>query len=138
MPIRILLTEDHNVFREALRNGASAYVPKDASAGELMTALHSAIEGKRYLSAALSERAIESYAKLSRSAKSDLYDTLTSREREVLHLVVEGQTNSEIAKQLVVSTRTVESHRSNLMRKLNVHSTADLIRHAIRRGIIPE
>jgi len=122
---------------EALRAGAAAYVLKESTSAELVRAIREAVAGRRYLSPPLSERAIEIYIQKAESAALDPYETLTAREREVLHLVAEGHTNAEIAARLFVSPRTVETHRANLMRKLGLHTQTDLIRYALRRGILP-
>ena len=120
---------------EALRSGAMAYVVKDASADELVTAIREASAGRRFLSAPFSNDLIETYLK--RPGGADPYETLTPREREVLHLVAEGLTSSEIAARLFISPRTAESHRANLMRKLGLRSRTDLVRFAFQRGIVP-
>jgi len=120
---------------EALRSGAAAYVLKDASAEELVAAIREAASGRRYLSAPFSNDLIDSYLK--RPGGVDPYDTLTPREREVLHLVAEGLTSGEIAGRLFISPRTAESHRANLMRKLGLRSRTDLVRFAFQRGIVP-
>jgi two-component system, NarL family, response regulator NreC len=120
---------------EALRSGASAYVLKDASPEELVTAIREAAQGKRYLSAPFSNDVIDSYLK--RPGGLDPYETLTPREREVLHLVAEGLTSVAIAARLFISPRTAESHRANLMRKLGLRSRTDLVRFAFQRGIVP-
>ena len=123
---------------EALKNGASAYVLKDASAAELVRAVREALAGRRYLSPPLSEPAIDSYIERAKSSDSlDLYDTLTNREREVLQLAAEGHTNGEIASRLFISPRTVETHRANVMRKLGLRSQTELVRYALQRGILP-
>jgi two-component system, NarL family, response regulator NreC len=122
---------------EALRNGATAYVLKQCTATELVRAVREAAVGRRYLSPPLSERAIEAYLRRAEATDLDPYETLTSREREVLHLAAEGLSNPDIASRLYVSPRTVEVHRGNLMRKLGLHNQAELIRYAIRRGIVP-
>jgi DNA-binding NarL/FixJ family response regulator len=122
---------------EALRNGVSAYVLKDSRADDLVHAVREVLAGRHYLSSPLSERAIESYMEKSRAAALDPYETLTAREREILHLTAEGHSASEIASRLILSPRTVETHRTNLMRKLDLHTQTDLIRYALRRGIIP-
>ncbi len=120
----------------ALRSGAAGYLLKSASAAELIAAVRAVVAGKRYLSPPLSDRAIEVYADEARSAP-DLYETLTIREREVLHLAAEGHNNREIAARLAIGPRTVETHRSNLMRKLSLRSHADLVRFAVERGLLP-
>ena len=122
---------------EALRNGAAAYVLKDSTAADLVHAVREVVAGRRYLSPPLSERAIETYAEKAKSTSLDPYETLTTRERQVLHLAAEGCTNAEIGDRLSISPRTVETHRANLMRKLGLETQTDLIRYALRRGIIP-
>lgn len=122
---------------EALRNGAAAYVLKDSSAADLVHAVREVVAGRRYLSPPLSERAIETYAEKAKSTSLDPHETLTTRERQVLHLAAEGYTNTEIGDRLSISPRTVETHRANLMRKLGLQSQTNLIRYALQRGIIP-
>jgi DNA-binding NarL/FixJ family response regulator len=122
---------------EALRNGAVGYVLKDADAAELLRAVHEVVAGRRYLSPPLSEHAIEAYLQKAQGAALDLYETLTTREREVLQLAAEGRTNADIAAVLYVSPRTVETHRAHMMRKLGLHTQAELIRYALKRGILP-
>ena len=122
---------------EALRNGASAYVLKDAGGGELLQAVRSVVAGSRYLSAPLSERAIADYVEKAKSAPLDPVGELTTREREVLGLAAEGQSTGDIAARLGISPRTAETHRANLMRKLGLHNQTALVRFAIRQGILP-
>jgi DNA-binding NarL/FixJ family response regulator len=121
---------------EALRSGAAGYLLKSGPAGEVLEAVRAAVAGKHYLSPPLSERAIQAYAERAQGAP-DVYDTLTTREREVLQLAAEGQANSAIAERLGISARTVETHRAHLMRKLDLQSAADLIRYSLRRGLLP-
>lgn len=122
---------------EALRNGASAYVLKDAHAAELIKAVREVAAGRRYLSPPLSERAIDAYIERARRGEStDVYDALTNREREVLKLVAEGHTNAAIAQKLFLSPRTVEAHRASLMHKLGLRSQADLVLFAVNRGVV--
>jgi two-component system, NarL family, response regulator NreC len=122
---------------EALREGALGYVLKGSHATEVVHAVREAAAGRRYLSPPLSEHAIEAYAQRAQNPTLDLYETLTTREREVLHLAAEGCTSTEIAKRLFISPRTVETHRANLMRKIGVATQTDLVRFALRRGILP-
>ena len=122
---------------EALRNGASGYVLKDATGSELVKAVRDVVEGKRYLSPVLAERAISGYIEKPGESDLDVYETLTNRERMVLQLAAEGSTSSEVAGKLFISPRTAETHRSNLMRKLGLRSQTDLVRFAIRKRIIP-
>jgi DNA-binding NarL/FixJ family response regulator len=121
---------------EALHNGASAYVLKDSRADDLVYAVREVMEGRRYLSPPLSERAINSYIRQANESTLDPYETLTNREREVLNLAAQGCNATEIAQKLSISGRTAETHRANLMRKLDLHTQTDLIRYALRRGII--
>lgn len=128
---------DEAYVLEAMRNGAVGYVLKDASVAELVKAVREAALGRRYLSPPLSERAIEAYIQKAQESMLDPYETLTTREREILQLSAEGYTNGEIAERLSISPRTAETHRSNLMRKLGLRTQADLIRYALRKGILP-
>lgn len=134
--IILSMYDDEGFVLEALSNGVSAYVLKDAGSADLIQAVREVSEGHRYLSPSLSDRAIEVYEQMTKAKTMDKYDTLTTREREVLHLSAEGHTNSEIAARLGISVRTAETHRSKVMHKLGVHTQADLTRYAIRRGII--
>ena len=128
---------DEAYVLEALRNGATGYVLKDAHATDFMQALLAVAAGQHYLSPPLSQRAIEVYAQKTEVATLDIYETLTKREREVLHLAAEGHSQNEIATKLVISPRTAETHRANLMRKLGLQNQTDLVRFAIKRGIVP-
>jgi DNA-binding NarL/FixJ family response regulator len=122
---------------EALRHGAAGYVLKEAQADELVHAVHEVAAGRRYLSPPLSERAIEAYLQKAQDTGLDSYETLTTREREVLQLAAEGRTNGDIAAALYISPRTVETHRAKVMRKLGLQHQADLIRYALQRGLLP-
>ena len=122
---------------EALQSGAKAYVVKETTASELVRAIREARNGHRYLSPPLSERAINAYLQKSRATAFDPYETLTSREREVLNMAALGASSSEIATKLFVSRRTIENHRASMMKKLNLHTQTQLIRFAIQRGILP-
>ncbi len=128
-------TDDAYVL-EALKNGASGYVLKDSQASDLVQAVREVTAGRRYLSPPLSERALELYAQRVESVPNDPYELLTTREREVLHLVAEGRTSAEIANQLFISPRTAEGHRANIMRKLGLQNHAELVRFALKRGIL--
>jgi DNA-binding NarL/FixJ family response regulator len=122
---------------EAIKNGASGYVLKDSQASDLIQAVREVAAGRRYLSPPLSERALDLYSKKLEDAPEDPYEMLTTREREVLQMVAEGRTCAEIADRLFISPRTAEGHRANLMRKLGLQNQTDLIRFAIKRGILP-
>jgi two-component system response regulator NreC len=121
---------------EAFTNGASAYVLKDSRPSDLLQAVREVAAGRQYLSPPLSDTAIESYKEKALAARLERHETLTIREREVLHLAAEGHTSTQIAARLGISSRTAEAHRSNLMHKLGLHTQADLIRYALRKGII--
>lgn len=129
---------DEGYVFEALRSGAAAYVLKDASAAELGMAVREVVAGRRYLSPPLSENAIEVYAAKTRGGTLDPYETLTTREREVLQLAAEGHGNPEIAARLSISVRTVETHRANLMRKLGLRNQTDVVRYALGRWSLRE
>jgi DNA-binding NarL/FixJ family response regulator len=121
---------------EALRNGAQGYVLKSAQGRELAQAIRAVVEGRRYLSPPLSEDSVARWEARAKSAPPDPYATLTGREREVLHLVAEGKSNAEVGEKLAIGKRTVETHRASLMRKLGLRSQAELIRFAVKRGIV--
>ncbi len=123
---------------EALRAGASAYVLKESGAEELVRAIRAVAAGERYFSPPLSEHTLGAYVQKVESTPVDRYQTLTGREREVLQLTVEGHSSTEIARRLFISSRTVESHRANLMRKLAVRNQKELVRYAMQRGILPK
>jgi DNA-binding NarL/FixJ family response regulator len=122
---------------EALRSGAKAYILKESPPEELIKAIREVFYGRRYLSSPLSERAIEAYTQKAEVKTAEPYDQLTTREREILQLAAQGCTNTEIASRLFISSRTVETHRTNLMRKLSLHNHIQLIQFAIQHGIIP-
>jgi two-component system response regulator NreC len=121
---------------EALRAGALGYVLKESQGSELIRAIHEAHNGQHYLSAPLSERAIEVYVQKTKEISQDPFERLTPREREVLQLAAEGHPSAEIGEKLSLSSRTIEMHRSNLMHKLGLNTQTDLIRYALKRGII--
>ncbi len=127
--------EGEEYLREALRAGASGYVLKRAAAKELVGAINAIRRGESYLDPALTRTLISDYVRqVERSG--DAPDSLTDRELEVLTLVAEGLTNRQIALQLNISIKTVQTHRANLMDKLNLHDRTELVRYAIRRGLI--
>ena len=121
---------------EALRNGAAGYVLKQADARALIDAIRAVRGGARYLSPPLSEEKLERWQLDAKAAPLDLYDTLSTREREVLQLAAEGLTSAEIGTRLTIGKRTVETHRANLQRKLGVKTQADLVRFAVKKGLV--
>ena len=129
--------ENEAYVLEALRAGISAYVLKKSTAQELVYAIRQGIAGHTFLSPPLSEHAIQAYLEKTQGTELDPYETLTAREREVLHLAAEGMNNTEIGVRLSISPRTVEMHHGNLMRKLHFRTQTELIRFALQRGILP-
>ncbi len=122
---------------EALQSGAKAYVLKNSTQDELIPAVREVAIGRRYISEALADT-IESYMKKAKDGViSDSYEMLSNRERAVLHLAAEGLTSAEIAERLFLSPRTIEDHRSSMMHKLGLRTHVDLVRYALRRGILP-
>ncbi|NCC31056.1 MAG: response regulator transcription factor [Chloroflexia bacterium] len=134
--IILSMHSDESYVREALRVGVTAYVLKEALSNDFLYALHQAASGRRYLSPPLSEKALDAYASQTAETTLDLYETLTAREREILYLAAQGMTSAEIAERLMIGVRTVDTHRASMMRKLGLHTPLDLIRYAVRRGIV--
>jgi two-component system, NarL family, response regulator NreC len=134
--IVVSMYSDEPYVIEAFRNGAMGYVLKDSTSAELLQAIRGVESGNRYLSPSLSDLAIHAYLKKVDGIVSDIFHTLTGREREVLQLAAEGRSTAQIAKELFISPRTVESHRANVMKKLALRSQTDLVRFAIRKKII--
>ena len=122
---------------QALKAGASGYVLKDSGPSEVIGAIHQVLSGKRYLSPQLSEKLIDLFVAKVEVEMLDPYNSLTAREREVMQLASEGLSNNDIADQLSISTRTVEQHRQNMMNKMDFKNQTDLIRFALKRGILP-
>lgn len=119
----------------AFRNGASGYVLKDADQSEIVKAAHAVMNGQRFISPEFSDDVFSALID-SQDRYEDNLSQLTTRERQVLQMIAEGNTNKEIAEKLVLSTRTIESHRANLMIKLKINSQAKLVQFAIQKGII--
>lgn len=127
--------EGEEYLREALRAGAAGYVLKRAAAKELVGAINAVRRGESYLDPSLTRTLISDYVRQVERG-DETPDSLTERELEVLKLVAEGMTNRQIALQLNISIKTVQTHRANLMDKLNLHDRTELVRYAIRRGLI--
>ena len=133
--LRVLVLSMHKeavYVRETLRAGARGYILKDAIDTELLNAVRSVARGDGYISPAVSGALLNDY----RKDVTDPVDLLSPREREVLQLIAEGKTNKEIATKLNLSVYTVDSHRGKVMEKLNLHSTGELVRFAIKRGLV--
>jgi DNA-binding NarL/FixJ family response regulator len=121
----------------AFEAGADGYVVKDATHEELVLAIHHVIAGKPYLSPGISDKVIEGYLQGKKGSKSQsAWDTLTQREREILKLIAEGYKNKEIGEYLYISPKTVERHRANLMKKLDLHNVSSLTAFAIEKGLV--
>lgn len=135
--VALTIHEDEEYFFKMLDAGASGYVPKRAAPEELLTAIHVAAGGDVYLYPSLATLLVKDYLAVDSDAKDrkDL-DGLTSREQEVLAHLADGASNAEIAETLSISPKTVARHRENIMRKLNLHSRTELVKYAIRKGII--
>lgn len=128
---------DESYILRALKAGARSYLLKDSAQSDLVAAIRAVANGKSFFSPAVSKILLEDYVrKLKRSGAEDSYDLLTPREREILQLVAEGKSNKDIAGVLHLSVYTVETHRANLMEKLNLKSVPELILYAVRKGVI--
>jgi DNA-binding NarL/FixJ family response regulator len=124
-------------FLDAMRAGASGYILKDASCHELLAAIRQVLAGKTYLSPELSQTVLEGYLESKgKRLPSTAWETLTQRERQILKMVAEGRTNRQIADHLCICAKTVDRHRANLMRKLDLHSAAALTVFAMKKGLI--
>jgi len=119
----------------ALQSGALAYVLKDSDFAEILQAVQNVMEGRRYLSAAIADEVFETLLDVN-ADKNDSQEVLSTREREILQLIAEGNTNSIIAQKLTLSVRTVEAHRAHIMSKMRFNSQADLVRYAIQQGLV--
>jgi DNA-binding NarL/FixJ family response regulator len=127
---------DASYVSQALSNGASAYVLKSEDFDDLAHAIREVFAGRQFFSPPLDHNAIKEFQRKADGKHLDNFDTLTSRERQVLQLAIEGSTSAQIARRLGISPRTAETHRSNIYKKLHVQSRADLIALALRRGLI--
>lgn len=130
-----------NYVLEALRAGAVGYVVKDAAIDDLERALRAVLKGERWLSPVVSRHLLDEYLRLARNQPQDIQtatglDLLTLRQREILQLIAEGRSTREIADRLSISTKTAETHRAQLMERLNIHDVAGLTRFAIRVGLV--
>jgi DNA-binding NarL/FixJ family response regulator len=121
----------------ALKHGACAYVAKDAGATELICAIRNAVAGQRYLSPPFSSAPVEEYLARAEGSAPDPYQTLTAREREVIHLAAEGRSSAQIAERLRISPRTAETHRANALKKLKLHGQTNLVLYAVEKGLLP-
>jgi two-component system response regulator NreC len=128
---------DESYVIRALKAGARAYLLKDSAEADLLAAVRALSEGKSFFSPAISRILVEDYMRqLERQGAEDTYELLTNREREILQLLAEGRTNKEVAAMLNLSLYTVETHRTHILQKLNLHNVPELILYAVRKGII--
>ena len=135
--VALTIHEDEQYFFEMLQAGASGYVPKRAAPDDLISAIRAAHEDDIYLYPSLAKTLVADFLGRTRSMQNEIsLDRLTGREQEVLELLAEGNSNEEIAEKLSISKHTVARHRENLMRKLEMHSRSELVKYAIRKGLI--
>jgi len=128
---------DESYVMRALKAGARGYLLKDSAAADLIGAIQAVSQGRSFFSPKVSRILAEDYVRiLKQKGDVDTYDLLTSREREILQLLAEGKANKEVATALNISPYTVETHRSHILQKLNLHTPAELVLYAVRKGII--
>ena len=136
--MRVLILSMHQnseYIRQALRQGAVAYLLKDSAPMELELAIKAVLNGETYLSPAVSKGVVSDYVQRLRNEEQPI-DVLTPRQREVLQLIAEGQSTKDIARRLDLSVKTVETHRTQLMKQLDIHEVTGLVRYALRAGLV--
>jgi len=135
----LTMHENEEYLFQVLRAGASGYILKEAADTELVTAIRVVSSGRFYLSPSAQSLMVGDYLQRVRAGEErDSYSALTEREREILKLVAEGYTNNQIAERLTISPKTVDTHRTHIMDKLNLHSRAELVKYAMRRGLLED
>ncbi len=135
--IMLTMHADESYVLRALRVGVKGYLLKESAEKDLLLAIKTVTQGKPFFSRAIGEALLEDYVRvLKQKGLSDTFDLLTPREKEVLQLLAEGKTNKDVATTLDISPYTVESHRTNLMQKLNLHNTAEIVLYAVRKKLI--
>ena len=135
--IMLTMHADESYIIRALTAGARAYLLKSAADEDLLPAIRAVASGKPFFSPSVTAVLVEDYVRrLQAQGLTDSFDLLTDREKEVLQLLAEGRSNKEVATQLNVGLSTIETHRANLMQKLNLHSTAEIVLYAVRKGVI--
>ena len=133
--IALSMHADRRFTAEMLRAGAAGYLVKDSAFEELVTAIRAVVEGKVYLSPHIADVVVDDYVRRLPGDEPGVYTALSAREREVLQLLAEGKATKEVARVLHVSVKTVETHRRQIMQKLDLHSVAELTKYAIREGL---
>ncbi len=134
--LALTMHEDAEYFFEMLGAGASGYVPKRAAPDDLMSAIHIVRQGDVYIYPSLARLLVKDFLHRSEASAPETREDLTPREQEVLTFIAEGYSNREIADALVISVKTVDRHRENLMRKLQLHNRVELVKYAIEKGMI--
>lgn len=135
--VMLSMHSDEGYVLRALKAGARGYLLKESAEADVLRAIRSVCEGKSFFSPAVSRTLVEDYVRqLQDKDIEDSYDLLTQRERELLQLIAEGKSNKDVANMLNLSVYTVETHRGNIMEKLNLHSVPELILYAVRKGVI--
>ncbi len=138
--VRIVVLSMHSDQRfvhESLRAGATGYLLKDCAIEELLQAIRSVMRNQTYLSQTIADSVVKDYVNLARNTPTSAFSILSSREREVLQALAEGKSTKEIASMLNISVKTIETHRKQIMDKLDIHSIAELTKYAIREGLTP-
>ncbi|MEJ2747038.1 MAG: response regulator transcription factor [Anaerolineae bacterium] len=134
--LALTIYEDDQYFFEMLKAGASGYIPKRAAPDDLVNAIRTVARGDVFLYPTLAARLVQDFVTRQGNGESVVSDNLTAREQEVLTLIAEGLTNAAIGEQLEISVKTVDRHRENIMHKLNLHNRVELVKYAIRVGLI--
>lgn len=135
--IILSMYSDEEYLVRTLTAGAKGYLLKDSAEGDLVQAVRSVAQGRPFFSGSIAKALLEDYVRqLQQRGLSDTYDLLTDREKEVLHLLAEGKTNKDVASMLDLSPYTVETHRTRIMQKLNLHNTAEIVLYAVRKKIV--
>jgi DNA-binding NarL/FixJ family response regulator len=135
--IMLSMHSDQRYVTESLRAGASGYVLKDCAIDELLAAIRTVAQNRPYLCSSVAENVIKDYVGMTQTQTESVFSILSAREREVLQLLAEGWSTKEIAGRLDVSIKTIETHRKQIMDKLDIHSIAELTKYAIREGLTP-
>ncbi|MBE7551759.1 MAG: response regulator transcription factor [Anaerolineales bacterium] len=134
--LALTMHEDEQYFFEMLNAGASGYVPKRAAPDDLVSAIRVASQGNVFLYPTMAKLLVKDFLQRSEAGTGPPSEELTAREREVLTCIAEGMTNRDIAETLVISAKTVDRHRENIMHKLNLHNRIELVKYAIEKGLI--
>ena len=134
--LALTIHEEEAYFFEMLNAGASGYVPKRVSPDDLLTAIQVAARGEVYLHPTMAGLLVRDYLRRAQDREEKAEEQLTPRQQEVLTLIAEGLSNREIGERLGISVKTVERHRENIMKRLNLHSRTDLVKYALRKGLI--